>query len=68
MWNEKYYNPGAFTLLQLRLGAKPYRCVACRCNFSSFRRRKEKFEWRHQERPVTPPEAESDPEVNHRFD
>jgi hypothetical protein len=32
----------------LQVGAKPYRCAACRCNFASFRPRRQKFEWRHQ--------------------
>ena len=62
-WSEQYYNPDGWTILQLRLGATPYRCAACRCNFASFRRCKEKFAWRHQERPTTPPENESEDEI-----
>ena len=32
-------------VLMLRLGATPYRCAACRCNFASFRPCKEKYSW-----------------------
>jgi hypothetical protein len=64
-WSERHYTPNRWTAIQLRLGATPYRCAACRCNFSSFRKCKEKFTWRHQERPHTPPEVESDSPVKH---
>lgn len=30
----------------LRLGATPYRCAPCRCNFASFRPCKERYSWR----------------------
>ena len=59
-WSEQHYSPPRWTLLRLRLGATPYRCAACRCNFASFKKCKEKFAWRHQERPHTPEEIESD--------
>jgi len=36
-WNERYYRPPLRTVMLLRLGAKAYRCVPCRCNFASFR-------------------------------
>jgi hypothetical protein len=36
--------------VQLRLGATPYRCAACRCNFASFKECKERFMWRHNTR------------------
>ncbi len=68
MWNEKFYNAGRAVSLKLRLGAKPLRCAACRCNFASFKRRKGKFAWKHQERPFTPPQAEPDSEVNNLSD
>jgi hypothetical protein len=64
MWDEQFYNPGRFVIMKLRLGAKPLRCAACRCNFASFRRRKEKFVWKHQERTHTAPEAKSNSELN----
>jgi Zn finger protein HypA/HybF involved in hydrogenase expression len=48
-WSEQYYNPPRWTRALLRMGATPYRCAACRCNFASFRRCKERFAWRHQE-------------------
>ena len=57
-WSEQYYNPPFSTTWKLRLGATPYRCTACRCNFASFKKCKEKFAWRHAERPYTPPESE----------
>ena len=45
--------------VQLRLGATPYRCAACRCNFASFKECKERFMWRHSTRVPAPgtPEA-----------
>ena len=47
-WTTVYYHPPASLSLKISLGAKPYRCAACRCNFASFRPRRYKFEWRHQ--------------------
>jgi len=40
-WSEQYYNPPTSTVFLLRMGATPYRCDACRCNFASFRACKE---------------------------
>jgi hypothetical protein len=45
-WSEQYYRPPAVTVMKLRLGATPYRCDFCRCNFASFRACKERFSWR----------------------
>ena len=42
-WDEQYYNPPRWTRFLLRLGATPYRCGMCRCNFASFRPCKEKL-------------------------
>ena len=36
----------------LRMGATPYRCEFCRCNFASFRRCKEKFSWRKRRQAI----------------
>lgn len=47
-WSQQYYNPPTWTILMLNMGATPYRCAACRCNFASFKRCKEKFSWRHE--------------------
>src|SRR6266567_23664 len=47
-WSEHYYNPPPATRTLLRLGATPYRCEFCRCNFASFRACKEKFSWRQR--------------------
>jgi len=52
-WSEQYYHPPHWTKILLRFGATPYRCAACRCNFASFRRCKERFSWRHQIRVDT---------------
>jgi len=64
-WSEHYYHPPRWIVMMLRMGATPYRCAACRCNFASFKRCKEKFSWRHQThaepgqtaRPVRPEPA-----------
>jgi hypothetical protein len=58
-WSEQYYHPPTWIVFKLRMGATPYRCAACRCNFASFKPCKEKFAWRHKDRPFTPPEAEA---------
>lgn len=58
-WSTRHYMPPLWTRIQLRLGATPYRCGACRCNFASFKKCKEKLAWRHQERPATAPVVES---------
>ncbi len=56
-WSEQYYHPPRWTMILLRFGATPYRCAACRCNFASFRRCRERFTWRHQTHTeTTPPE------------
>lgn len=56
-WSEQYYHPPRWTVFLLRLGATPYRCAACRCNFASFRRCRERFTWRHQTRVEAGQEA-----------
>ena len=53
-WSEHYYHPPRWTTFLLRIGATPYRCAACRCNFASFRKCKERFTWRHKTRVETP--------------
>jgi len=58
-WSEQYYHPPRWTVLLLRLGATPYRCAACRCNFASFKPCKERFSWRHQARPEPGPSRDS---------
>jgi hypothetical protein len=45
-WSEQYYNPPSWVVFQLRMGATPYRCEYCRCNFASFRACKERYLWR----------------------
>lgn len=47
-WSEQYYRPSRWITFLLRVGATPYRCAACRCNFASFKKCKEKFSWRHE--------------------
>ena len=60
-WSEQYYNPPRSILIQLRLGATPYRCAACRCNFASFKKCKERFAWRHREPEMAPGPVEGGP-------
>jgi hypothetical protein len=48
-WSEQYYRPGKWVITMLRLGATPYRCAACRCNFTSFRPCKERYSWRKKQ-------------------
>ncbi len=43
-WSRSDYRVSFFKGLALHLGANPYRCEYCRCNFVSFRRRKEKYD------------------------
>ena len=62
-WSEQYYHPPRWTTFLLRVGATPYRCAACRCNFASFRQCKERFAWRHQEHVAVAPETEPDSEL-----
>ena len=67
-WSEQYYHSPAMMTVQLRMGATPYRCAACRCNFASFKECKERFMWRHNTRVPVPPTGgaavASDLEVN----
>lgn len=51
-WSEQFYIPPLGTRLYLRLGATPYRCDFCRCNFASFRRCKERFSWRKRRQAI----------------
>jgi hypothetical protein len=61
-WSDQYYNPPFSVRFWLKLGATRYRCAACRCNFASFKKCKEKFSWRHQERPL--PDGDTAPEAD----
>lgn len=45
-WSEHYYRAPLWTVLLLRMGATPYRCPVCRCNFASYRPCKERLSWR----------------------
>ncbi len=45
-WSEQYYHPPWKITTLLRIGATPYRCDVCRCNFASFLACKERFSWR----------------------
>ncbi len=50
-WNLEHYIVPFTTRFKLNLGAQPFRCETCRCNFASFRPRRERFSWRkHRER------------------
>lgn len=61
-WSLAYYHPPTSTHLKITLGATPYRCAACRCNFASFRPCRGKFVWRHrtQEAVTATPTNEAD--------
>src|ERR1700694_2204598 len=56
-WSEQYYNPPWTTTLLLRIGATPYRCEFCRCNFASFRACKERFSWRRRKEQAAESQA-----------
>ncbi len=51
-WSEQFYLAPLGTRLYLRLGATPYRCEFCRCNFASFRPCKERFSWRRRREAI----------------
>src|SRR5712692_4504641 len=53
-WSEQYYHSARLTVMLLRMGAIPYRCAACRCNFASFTPCKERFSWRHEDKVAKP--------------
>jgi hypothetical protein len=42
-WSPSHYHVPTGRGLKLFLGANPYRCEGCRCNFVSFRARKYRF-------------------------
>ncbi len=42
-WDPKYYRVGAWTELQIWLGAHRWRCEPCRQNIVSWRMRREKY-------------------------
>ena len=54
-WSEQYYNPTWSTRTMLRVGATPYRCEFCRCNFASFLGCKERFSWRRRREAAADP-------------
>ena len=45
-WNVDKYDVPSSIQLKLSLGASPYRCEHCRCNFASFKPCHERFSWR----------------------
>lgn len=56
-WSQQYYNPPWTTRFILGIGATPYRCEFCRCNFASFRACKERFSWRRRRAQIAAPAA-----------
>ena len=42
-WDLRHYHAALSMRIQLWFGARRWRCEACRCNFVSFRGRKEKY-------------------------
>lgn len=61
-WDLKYYAPPRSVLIKIGLGAKRFRCEACRCNFVSFRKLKWKSTFR--KRPGQNASAGQDQETN----
>ncbi len=55
-WSENDYTIPRWTVILLRLGATPYRCAVCRCNFVSYRLCKERYSRRKKN--VAQPQAE----------
>ena len=54
-WNVDNYDVPTSMTIKLSLGASPYRCEHCRCNFASFKPCHERFSWRKlRERAVKP--------------
>jgi hypothetical protein len=43
IWDPKRYRSRSWERFKLNLGANAWRCEPCRCNFVSFRPRKEKY-------------------------
>jgi hypothetical protein len=58
-WSEQYYNPPTWTVFLLRMGATPYRCDTCRCNFASFRACKERAPVRKVNTEATAPVSDT---------
>lgn len=54
-WSLEYYNPTAWTIWKMRLGAKRFRCNACRCNFVSWKPARDKKRWKRPPHPVGEP-------------
>jgi hypothetical protein len=49
-WSEEDYYTPFLRRVALRLGGKPWRCEYCRCNFVSFRARRERFTFKRRVR------------------
>jgi len=43
VWDPKYYRTSVWQDLQLALGGHRWRCEPCRCNFVSWRARRERY-------------------------
>jgi len=59
-WQEDYYNADGWTQFLVNFGAHRMRCPACRYNFASFRKRKDRFEWRYPDAEGTTPEVKNE--------
>lgn len=58
-WDLKYYTPPQSFMVQMTLGAKRFRCEACRCNFVSFRKLKLKSTFRRRPAPLPTVDTET---------
>ncbi len=59
-WDLDHYHIRAWVRLKLAIGAHPWRCEACRCNFASFRLRKLRFHYHRRVRQAPTQATESD--------
>jgi hypothetical protein len=57
-WDLRHYHATLWMQIRMLLGAHRWRCEVCRCNFVSFRPRKEKYV-RPAERPAPGEDADS---------
>jgi len=56
-WSPTHYHVSFGKGLLLLLGARPYRCDRCRCNFVSFRKRKRRRVSRRRQGAESTPSA-----------
>ena len=60
VWDPKYYRAGVWIEVKAWLGGNRWRCEPCRCNFVSWRPRKEKYV-----KPEAPETGEAKPKSDY---